>query len=68
THDLNLHGSPNASSATISSAAAKDCLTIIGRSSDGQWLQVRNIQQKTAWVARSLVDAQGDLDSIPVSS
>ncbi|HVU10691.1 MAG TPA: SH3 domain-containing protein [Phototrophicaceae bacterium] len=68
THDLNLHGSPNANSSNVATAAAKDCLTVIGRSSDGQWLQVRNAQQKAAWVARSLVDVQGDLDSVPVSS
>ncbi len=67
-NDLNLRGGPGLNYATAGGAAAKDCLTVIGRSADDQWLQVTTLQGRAAWVARSLVDVQGDLAVVPVSS
>jgi len=66
--DGNLRAGPGLSFASVSGVVAQDCLTVTGRSSDGQWLQVRNIQAKPGWIARGLVSLQGNFDAVPISS
>jgi len=66
--DGNLRSAPSLTAASMGGAAVNDCLTVIGRSSDGQWLQVRTVQAKTAWVAQGLVTLQGNFAAVPVSS
>lgn len=68
TGDANLRDGPSGSYETVGGAAVDDCLTVIGRSADGQWLQVRTTAGRVAWTARSLVTLQGDFDAVPVSS
>lgn len=68
TSDLNLRASPSAAAEAVGSAAAGDCFNVRARSSDNQWLQVKTSARNIAWVARSLVDLQGNVDAIPVSS
>ncbi len=68
TGDLNLRAGPGAVFASVGSAEAEDCLNVTGRSADSQWLQVRAPDGASAWVARTLVDLQGDFDAIPVSA
>lgn len=68
TSDLNLRAGPGASLEAVGSAAAEDCFNVRARSSDGQWLQVATPNRNVAWVARSLVNLQGNVDAIPVSS
>jgi Tol biopolymer transport system component len=68
TRDGNLRSGPDVNASTVSGVVAEECLTVTGRSSDGQWFQVRTTQGKAAWVARGLVNLQGNFDSVPVSS
>ena len=66
--DGNLRSSPSVDAPAVSGVVAQDCLTVTGRSSDQQWLQVRTTQGKVAWVARGLVTLQGNFDAVPISS
>lgn len=68
TSDLNLRAGPGAASEAVGSATTGDCFTVRARSSDNQWLRVETNARNVAWVARSLVDLQGSVDAIPVSS
>ncbi len=68
TGSLNLRRGPAAVYATVGGAVVDECLTVLGRSADGQWLYVRNAEGKIAWAVRSLVDLQGNFDALPVSS
>jgi Tol biopolymer transport system component len=65
---LNLRTGPGLNFAQVGGAEADDCLTVFARSEDDQWLQVRTEEGVSAWAARSLVDVDGDLDSVPFSS
>jgi uncharacterized protein YraI len=67
TRDGNLRSGAGLTYASVGGVAADDCLTIIGRSSDQQWFEVRTVAGKTGWIAVGLVNAQGNLDSVPVS-
>jgi TolB protein len=64
----NLRSGPGLNFAALGGAAVDDCLTVTGRSSDGQWFQVRSTQGKSGWIAEGLVNLPGNLDVVPVSS
>ena len=66
--DGNLRSGPGLNFASLGGTATDDCLTVTGRSSDGQWLQVRNTQGKSGWIAQGLVNLPENLDVVPVSS
>jgi tricorn protease-like protein len=65
---INLRSGPGTAFESVRGAALNECLTVIGRSDDGVWLQARTSRGDTAWAAQSLVDIQGDLDNVPVVS
>ena len=66
--DGNLRSGAGLNFTSVGGAAVDDCLTVTGRSSDGQWFQVRNTQGKSGWIAEGLVNLPGNLDVVPVSS
>jgi uncharacterized protein YraI len=66
--DLNLRAGPGAAYEEVGTAAVDDCFNVRARSSDAQWLQVATQDRNVAWVARSLVNLQGNFDAIPISS
>gem|GEM_PF-5227294 len=68
TSDLNLRAGPGESFEEVGTAAVDDCFNVRARSSDNQWLQVATQERNVAWLARSLVNLQGNFDVIPVSS
>jgi TolB protein len=65
---INLRSGPGTEYQSVGGAALNECITVVGRSENGAWLQVRTRLNDVAWVARSLVDIQGDLANVPVTS
>lgn len=64
----NLRSGAGAIYATVGGVAADECLTATGRSAAGDWLRVRTLQGRTAWIVRALVTLDGNFDALPVSS
>lgn len=63
---INLRTGPGTQYESVRGAALNECLTVIGRSEDNLWMQVRTSVGDTAWVAQNLIDIQGDLANVPV--
>jgi hypothetical protein len=64
--DANLRGGPGTNNPRVATAALGDTLAVTGRTAKGDWLQVSNDKVKNAWIAVFLVEADGDLSSVPV--
>lgn len=63
----NLRTGPATTFESVGGAALNECLTIIGRSQDNLWLQVRTSVGRTAWVVQNTLVVQGDLSLIPMT-
>lgn len=66
-HRLNLRSSPTLESDVIRVLTPDIALDIVGRSSDGVWLQVATPDDEIGWVAAVYVDANGSAENVPVT-
>lgn len=64
---VNLREGPGTSFDTGGDAGPGECLTVIGRSADSTWLEVRLEQGRELWIAAHLTDISGDLSAVPVT-
>ncbi len=64
--DANLRGGPGTAHPRVATAAAGDTFTAVGRTAQGDWLQVSSERVKNAWIAAFLVQADGDLRTVAV--
>jgi TolB protein len=63
---INLRSGPSIAFESAGGAALNECLTIIGRSDESGWLQVRTSLGEIAWALSDLIDIQGDLTNVPL--
>lgn len=63
--NANLRGDPSTKNPVVATTRLGDTFTVIGRTARGDWLRVTNAKVKDAWIAAFLVEADGDLNSVP---
>lgn len=61
---VNLRQGPGTGYSVVDQVSANEELMAVGRTPDDSWFKVR-YQGETAWVAASVVDLIGDLESLP---
>lgn len=65
---LNLRREPQSGDNVIQLLAHATALSIIGRSADGEWVQVQTPDGTRGWLATSFVSVGGDIDAIPLGT
>lgn len=65
--DANLRSGPGTNYAVAATARNGDTFTVVGRTARGDWLRVTSARVADAWIAAFLVQADGDLASVPVA-
>ncbi|MBI1280467.1 MAG: DUF5050 domain-containing protein [Anaerolineaceae bacterium] len=67
---INVRSAPNTKSSIVDSITPvkNRCMVVLARSSDSQWVKIRNPFSKvgTGWVSASLIEVRGDLSSVPI--
>jgi Tol biopolymer transport system component len=63
TPNANLRDGPSENYAIIANAGQRECLSIIGRTSDGVWLQIQH-GDLVLWVSASIVDIVGNVEQL----
>jgi uncharacterized protein YraI len=64
---VNLRAGPGTNYALVGTTKVGDQYNISGRNQDGSWLEVCCINNKPAWVAKSVVTVGGDIAGITVA-
>jgi uncharacterized protein YraI len=64
----NLRSGPDIAYDQVGSVYHGDMLTILGKNTDGSWLQVRTSAGQTVWIAGWLVQVDRDLSTVSVVS
>jgi tetratricopeptide (TPR) repeat protein len=62
---LNLRAGPGTDYEVIRILKRGETLTVLGKTSNGDWLHVRTSRQEEGWVNASYVDLGGNLDLVP---
>ncbi|MBC8170880.1 MAG: SH3 domain-containing protein [Anaerolineae bacterium] len=68
TQSVNLHDSPNLSSIVTGSVINDECFSLVGESANGEWLLAQTLSGQAGWIAASLVEIAGDVNTLPVLS
>jgi hypothetical protein len=63
---VNLRSGPGTNFSLAATAREGDTFTVTGRTQKSDWLQVTGEKVQSAWIAVFLVQADGDLNSVPV--
>ena len=64
---VNARNLPSAESGVVTILPENAALPVVGRSTNGEWLQVELPQGGTAWVFRAAIIPRGDVNSVPVT-
>ncbi|MCU0462939.1 MAG: SH3 domain-containing protein [Anaerolineae bacterium] len=62
----NLRGGPGTGFAAVGALVRDEELIAVGRSSNGEWVQVRTRYGTQGWVSTPLVDLEGEFEALPV--
>jgi hypothetical protein len=62
---LNLRDAPGANSNIVGNARTGDSFSVIGKTTDGNWLQVCCFNEQQVWLSAAYVNLAGSLDGIP---
>lgn len=68
TLSVNLHDSPNLTSIVTGSVVNDECFSLVGQSANGEWLLAQTLSGQAGWIAVSLVEIAGDVNTLPVLS
>ena len=63
---INIRQTPSLSGTIIGTLSIGEEATILGRSPDNQWFQIRTVQNFTGWVNSGVVQVRGDTSRLPV--
>jgi uncharacterized protein YraI len=65
--ELNVRSGPGTVFPIVARLKASDSLIITATSAGGEWLEVRLAEGQNGWVSASLVEIDGDVNSLPIS-
>lgn len=63
---LNLRQEPNPASASITLLADSKTFPVVGRSEDGQWLQLQLADGNLGWAVSQYMNVDGDVTALPI--
>ena len=62
---LNVRSGPGTTYAIVAKAMAGETYQVVGRSTDGTWLQIRRGDDETGWVSAPYLQIEGDVTRLP---
>ena len=63
---INIRGGPGQQYPPLRLGMRGDQFTITGRSADDEWWQICCVEERSAWISQSYIDADGPVDGVPV--
>lgn len=68
TLSVNLHDLPNLTSSVTGNVVNDECFSLVGQNATGEWLLAQTLSGQVGWIAASLVEIAGDVNTLPVLS
>jgi uncharacterized protein YgiM (DUF1202 family) len=65
---LNVRSQPSTTGESLLLVESNQTLSVVGRSEDGQWLQVQLADGRLGWAARQFLQTSGNVDVLPAAT